>query len=170
VQTSSWPNSYYAGASLDLNGITAASIETQGYNNDLTTEPTSDSVPATVRDRWMGPYMDQWPRHPWGGFIDLRYNKGNSGPCNDMQIVLNDDSDDNTTHNDTPIPLSAMILIDKALDDGNLASGKVRDSANTVTVDGTEQVITVEGEVIIGYKDLQDGGIVQNCRIGRAVQ
>lgn len=77
---------------------------------------------------WNGPYGTlSMKTHPWGGAFspDDTYDLDGGGA--DYTIVLNDDRPlMGGGDNGALIPLSAMLAIDKELDDGDLATGNVR--------------------------------------------
>jgi type II secretion system protein G len=83
---------------------------------------------------WDGPYLKTYRPHPWQGNISWACLNNyiawdNSSGC----WVYLDDDRPGTSHSDNGgiIPNSAMTRIDAVADDGNLATGDVRDLAAT---------------------------------------
>lgn len=79
---------------------------------------------------WKGPYLGSWSPHSWKGHVGWATNLNvNDAMANDVGIVLDDDAPrpggpaDN--NNGGIISSSALTAIDKILDDGNLANGKL---------------------------------------------
>lgn len=68
--------------------------------------------PAT----WNGPYLSQWPTHPWGG----EYHFEHGMLSIPYSISLH------------KIPQDEALALDKAIDDGNLTTGNFRQSDSTV--------------------------------------
>ncbi|MBU1292516.1 prepilin-type N-terminal cleavage/methylation domain-containing protein [Patescibacteria group bacterium] len=79
---------------------------------------------------WNGPYFagGVWNlEHPWGGHftIDSADLTGDGQP--EMYFFLDEDAPGtNSSDNTGIIPLSALLAIDKTLDDGDLATGNLR--------------------------------------------
>lgn len=120
------------------------------YRIDTERDPQNfDSNSAKVNDPllnalgiagWRGPYYTLYGNSdPWGGQIGIMSGYDFDGSSNyysvsDLYIVFNDDRPGyDESDSQAPIPLSAMLKIDKLLDDGNLNTGKVLGS---VTVGG----------------------------------
>jgi general secretion pathway protein G len=90
--------------------------------NRTCTDATDPFAHALGVNRWGGPYLYlARVKHPWGGHLNF-YNDVH-GP-----IISLDDDAPGAPSNDNccPIPNASMIEIDRKLDDGNLATGKVR--------------------------------------------
>lgn len=96
--------------------------------NGLTTQP------AGGVDGWNGPYAEQnmVAEHHYGGAIRFvneadTVDHDDDNTINDFFIVLDDDAPGTSSGDDSGIiPGNILILIDEALDDGNLSSGEVR--------------------------------------------
>lgn len=125
------------------------------YQNDVGTPPiancslsacTAANDPMVVSlgaKGWAGPYKPYFYNFadPWGGQYSYHRTDdaantdwtGDGKP--DYGIRLNDDRPGTSSaDNGGQIPLSAMIAIDKILDDGNLATGNVRGNGNAFSV------------------------------------
>ncbi len=79
---------------------------------------------------WKGPYIPGglWNRsHQWGGSINVESADVTGDSIAEYYVFLDEDAPNSACDNNSGrIPLSAMQEIDKALDDGNLSTGKVR--------------------------------------------
>ena len=88
--------------------------------------PTCDNT-CTVNP--LEPYFGQdliTFAHPWGGHYTVQAGDVTGDGRIDMYIMWNDDAPQ-TDHNDNSggVPLAAMEMIDAAMDDGDLTTGKV---------------------------------------------
>jgi type II secretion system protein G len=105
-----------------------------------TTDPYINSLGVKG---WNGPYFPGgvWNlEHPWGGHFTIDYQDITGDGKPEVYFFLDEDApgtDDN--NNSAIIPLDAMTAIDKALDDGNLATGNLRGNG--------EGYLTVPGEI-----------------------
>ncbi len=90
-----------------------------------TTDPFLNSMGVSG---WSGPYYRSYDQpHPWGGHVGVLfgYDFDNDG-TSDLYVVLNDDRPGTATNdNGGVIPNSALIKIDRAMDDGVLSTGQV---------------------------------------------
>ncbi len=98
---------------------------------------------------WNGPYLTLWNMsHPWGGHIGISNGESDwdgDGILDCLGLYLDDDRPQaDTSDNGGQIPTSALLKIDQALDDGDLATGDVRGDGY-----GWPNRITVVGELII---------------------
>lgn len=91
---------------------------------------------------WEGPYAPLYNRsHVWGGHFGMTGGYDIDGGGLDYVIVLNDDRPGlGDSDNSGLIPLSAMLDIDKILDDGNLATGNVIGNGTSPTTLGEMMV------------------------------
>ncbi len=97
-------------------GLTCTSV-TDPYKNAM-------GVPG-----WSGPYFrGVWDlKHPWGGHFTIDYGDLTGDAVPELYFFLDEDAP-GTDYNDNSgvIPTSALIAIDRIVDDGNLATGDVR--------------------------------------------
>jgi type II secretory pathway pseudopilin PulG len=100
---------------------------------------------------WKGPYLPggEWNlKAPWGGHIsaqNLNLDLDGDG-SKDEVIKLDDDAPGSNSNDNTgAIPMDAMLKIDKALDDGNLSTGKMRGNGNS---NDAATFFTAPGELI----------------------
>lgn len=99
-------------------------------------------MPAT----WDGPYLDKWFINPWGGWYWWDYNQAdqNGDGIGREHVLWIDNSRNNAGKR---IPLSSRIKIDKALDDGNLNTGRLQVWQPTSDlVNGNLGYILIQGE------------------------
>ncbi len=83
------------------------------------------AVPAQYQDLWNGPYLKTWPKqHPFGGCVT--YLQQRCGNCFDVNGISNDEA---YAHyfDGSPFTSSIKQKIDKILDDGNTATGVVKE-------------------------------------------
>ncbi len=94
---------------------------------------------------WKGPYyIPLWNlKDPWGGHLTLgTADIDPATPGNENYITLDDDAPSSSdSNNQGIIPTSAMIAIDKILDDGDLTTGNVRGNAGPAVHDAWSQAI-----------------------------
>ncbi len=95
--------------------------------------------------KWAGPYISQWEKnHPWGGHVGYEFG-GDDGTADgsgdgkpDYFIFLDDDKAGTVAANNSGlVPVAELINIDKAIDDGNLATGDMRGNGNGWSNQGT---------------------------------
>ena len=126
----------------EIDAITKAA---EVYNIDTNQWPPDyDSIAATRLINgltvnpgvagWDGPYLKNYRPHPWQGNISWRCqnNRADWDNKSGCWIYLDDDRP-GTSYSDNGgiIPNSTMIRIDTNVDDGNLATGDVRELAAT---------------------------------------
>lgn len=78
---------------------------------------------------WAGPYFSGvWNlRHPWGGHFTIAYGDVTGDGQGEIYFFLDEDAPGTDFNNNTGvIPTSALIAIDRMIDDGNLATGNAR--------------------------------------------
>ncbi|MDQ1300002.1 MAG: ral secretion pathway protein [Patescibacteria group bacterium] len=97
-----------------------------GLTCTISTDPYRNALGVP---RWGGPYFaGVWNlEHPWGGHFTIGSGDLTSDGVSEVYFFLDEDAP-GTTYNDNTgvIPTSALIAIDRILDDGNLATGEVR--------------------------------------------
>ena len=98
---------------------------------DLSCTSTTDPfLNARGIVRWKGPYLSAgvWNlTHQWDGHFGIEVGDVTGDGKVDFYIFLDEDAPGTHTNNNAGvIPESALIAIDKALDDGDLATGNVR--------------------------------------------
>jgi prepilin-type N-terminal cleavage/methylation domain-containing protein len=113
------------------------------YFNDIRQYPTPCDNQCTidalrtsdVLTLWNGPYFGaDWVtlRHPWGGHLSFFMGDFDADTIMDPVIAWNDDAPESPySDNSGALSLTTMQAIDSVLDDGNLATGKVRQSMST---------------------------------------
>lgn len=108
-------------------------IDTDQYPPDCGLTCTSSTDPylnALGVSGWRGPYFPGgvWNlEHQWGGHFTIAYGDvtGDSQP--EIYFFLDEDAPGTNSNNNTGvIPTSALVAIDRAIDDGNLATGDAR--------------------------------------------
>lgn len=92
-----------------------------------TTDPLLNSLGVSG---WRGPYFATgiWNlKHPWRGHVTLGNLDVTGDGISDLYFFLDEDAPGtNSSDNSGVIPTASLLVIDKAFDDGNLATGQVR--------------------------------------------
>ena len=108
-------------------------IDTSEYppGCDLTcTSGTDPYLNALGVSGWRGPYFPGgvWNlEHPWGGHFTIEYGDVTDDAQPEIYFFLDEDAPGtNSSDNTGVIPASALSAIDRAIDDGNLATGDAR--------------------------------------------
>lgn len=85
---------------------------------------TKNLTPAALQPKWQGPYLKTWPKaHPWGGCVT--YLQQRCGDCFDNDGISNNEA---YIHYYDIAGFTDTIKqdIDKAIDDGNISAGSVK--------------------------------------------
>ncbi|MCP4653502.1 MAG: prepilin-type N-terminal cleavage/methylation domain-containing protein [Candidatus Omnitrophica bacterium] len=80
---------------------------------------------ADMPNGWLGPYLEKWIKHPWGGWYWWDYNENdqNGDGVGGEHVLWIDNRRGNSGNR---IPLASRFKIDETLDDGNLRTGRVQ--------------------------------------------
>lgn len=97
---------------------------------------------------WNGPYLEKWKFSPWNGRLrwDTSINV-TGGSARDAIIVFDDDHTRDFNDNQGRIPRRSMEVIDRTLDDGNLATGFVQGDGEGYAAAKGELVIVLVADV-----------------------
>ncbi|MDD5668715.1 MAG: prepilin-type N-terminal cleavage/methylation domain-containing protein [Candidatus Omnitrophica bacterium] len=116
ADTGKWPGSNWAD---DIpNGDTlAGAAPGEGFSF----RGNNANMPAT----WDGPYLEKWPKNPWGGTYYWDYNQGdqNGDGIGNEHVLWIDNGGGPAGFR---IPLVSRTKIDQHLDDGNLHTGRIQ--------------------------------------------
>lgn len=97
-----------------------------GLTCTTTTDPYRNALGVSG---WSGPYHPGvWNlTHPWGGHFSISVGDVTGDGVADVYFFLDEDAPGTDTNNNTGvIPTSALLAIDRMIDDGSLATGKAR--------------------------------------------
>jgi type II secretion system protein G len=79
---------------------------------------------------WKGPYISGgvWNlKHPWGGHFTVNYADVDADGKAEVYFFLDEDAPGTDSNNNSGIiPAASLLEIDKRLDDGNFATGRLR--------------------------------------------
>ena len=109
------------------------------------TDPVNSFLTDPGIARWDGPYVEKWSPHPWSGHIgwDPTIDLDDSGIADGCVVLDDDRPGTSAADNQGRVPLPSMLAIDRALDDGNLASGRVQGNGQGLQAAVGEVVIMV---------------------------
>jgi type II secretion system protein G len=111
-----------------------------GLDCTAATDPYLNSLGVSG---WNGPYFPGGVyglKHPWGGHFTISYMDVDEDGTPEVNFFLDEDAPGTDSNdNSGPIPESALVALDKALDDGDLSTGIARGNG--------EGFLTVPGEI-----------------------
>ncbi|MBI4137116.1 prepilin-type N-terminal cleavage/methylation domain-containing protein [Candidatus Roizmanbacteria bacterium] len=107
------------------------------YRSTVGTDPIAHNPFITNRDNnplWNGPYINHYPdTHVWGGHLGCCGNNTLQTTCARMPIIVFDDDPpaQGFTANVGQISSDVMLEVDRKIDDGNLATGRMVGNGTT---------------------------------------
>jgi prepilin-type N-terminal cleavage/methylation domain-containing protein len=121
TDTGYWPGSNWAD-DLPPNGDRLAGAQP---GEGFVTVPVVMTLSA-----WNGPYIEKWLKNPWGGAYYWDYNEAdqNGDGLGQEHVLWVDNSASVGPYNNANnrVNLSARLMFDRQIDDGNLTSGRIQ--------------------------------------------